>query len=145
MFINQYDVRGIVVKSQTLLLNVFKKGFRGFLRKYGPLGIAIHVSISTLSTICFYVAIRSGLDVQSLIAKITSHPIDPKATAFGLAFLLNKAIEPIRLPLTIILTPIIRNRFWNDDQTSSSSTHHQENAHNTHSVESKHQEEHNKH
>lgn len=112
--------------------------FKEILKKYGKVGIGVHMAVSTVSITGFYVAIKNNVDVESLLAKwnlpgvssnreaeadevvVSSGSEDGSSErknrtaaatsaggAFAIALLCNKALFPLRVPITIALTPPI--------------------------------------
>lgn len=126
--------------------------FRELLRKYGKVGLGVHLSVSAASITGLYVAIKNNVDVQALFEKVGVPALskgggaaakpgeaqDPNTSletstttstdgfvveeefkkrnrtaelaassggALALALLLNKALFPIRVPITLALTP----------------------------------------
>ncbi|KAL6214072.1 hypothetical protein ACLB2K_013510 [Fragaria x ananassa] len=111
--------------------------FRELLKKYGKVALGVHCSVSAASIAGLYVAIKSNVDVESLIEKLPNlNPLKssteekhtsesgPSAAvveekkrnrtaelaatsggALALAFLCNKALFPIRVPITLAVTP----------------------------------------
>mgnify|MGYP004716299683 FL=1 len=125
------------------------------LKKYGKVGLGIHLSVSAASITVLYVAIKNNVDVQALFEKVgvqapskegggeaaaakpggaqdlNTNPETSTTTstdgfvveeefkkrnrtaelaassggALALALLLNKALFPIRVPITLALTP----------------------------------------
>lgn len=109
--------------------------FRELMNKYGKVALGVHLSVSAASITGLYVAIRNNVDVESILEKFhmgtsvtpeenpnpSSDP-DPSAApvknrtaqmaasaggAFALAILCNKALFPVRVPITVALTPPI--------------------------------------
>ncbi|XP_074312914.1 uncharacterized protein LOC141648269 [Silene latifolia] len=111
--------------------------FKQLMKKYGKVGIGVHVSISAASISALYVAINNNVDVESLLEKVgmgtakttvtdgeqrepavmapelekkrnrTAELAATSGGAFALALLCNKALFPIRVPITLALTPPI--------------------------------------
>jgi len=106
--------------------------FRELMKKYGKVAIGVHVSVSAASITGLYVAIRNNVDVEAILEKFhmgaVSDQQNPNPTdegvspppknrtaqlaasaggAFTLAILCNKALFPVRVPITIALTPPI--------------------------------------
>ncbi|KAI8026970.1 hypothetical protein LOK49_LG02G03929 [Camellia lanceoleosa] len=126
--------------------------FRELLKKYGKVAVGVHFSVSAASISGLYIAIKSNVDVESMLEKVgfraakqeeeeeektklpQSNPdgfifeemestvtmMEMKKTknrnrtaelatssggALALAVLCNKALFPIRVPITIALTP----------------------------------------
>ncbi|KAJ0969884.1 hypothetical protein J5N97_022761 [Dioscorea zingiberensis] len=111
----------------------FSSRLQEITRKYGKVALAVHLSVSVASVTGLYVAVRNNVDVEALFQKAglsspSSPPpsdSDPTATsndhprnrtaelaassggALAVAILLNKALFPVRVPITIALTPPI--------------------------------------
>ncbi|KAL2650293.1 hypothetical protein R1flu_018421 [Riccia fluitans] len=103
------------------------------INKYGKVAIAVHLTVSALSYTSCYVAIKNNVDVKELLQRVglvssevrepddsKDGPVIPKIAgskvleeggAFAVAFLCNKALIPVRVPLTVVLTPPIA-RVW---------------------------------
>ncbi|CBI37857.3 unnamed protein product, partial [Vitis vinifera] len=109
--------------------------FRELLKKYGKVALGVHFSVSAASITGLYIAIKNNVDVESLLHKVGMSGVSTKdeqqqqlhppptetldefkrnrtaelaATSGGalaLAVLCNKALFPIRVPITIALTP----------------------------------------
>lgn len=106
--------------------------FRELMKKYGKVAIGVHLSVSAASITGLYVAIRNNVDVEAILEKFhlgaassdenpnsdtdsSSLPLKNRTAqmaasaggAFTLALLCNKALIPVRVPITIALTPPI--------------------------------------
>lgn len=108
--------------------------FRELLKKYGKVAIGVHCSVSAASVAGIYVAIRNNVDVEAILEKFHLGAASPEENpnlnsdtdssavpvknrtaqmaasaggAFTLAVLCNKALIPVRVPITIALTPPI--------------------------------------
>ncbi|KAL2330122.1 hypothetical protein Fmac_017703 [Flemingia macrophylla] len=109
--------------------------FRELMKKYGKVALGVHLGVSTASITGLYVAIRNNVDVEAILEKFhmgavsdTENPnpnpnFDDQTApppknrtaqlaasaggAFTLAILCNKALFPIRVPITVALTPPI--------------------------------------
>ena len=104
--------------------------FRELMKKYGKVAIGVHVSVSAVSIGGLYVAIKNNVDVEAILEKFhmgaasdqqNPNPTDEGALpppnnktaqlaasaggAFTLAILCNKALFPLRVPITVALTP----------------------------------------
>ncbi|CAA0828685.1 Protein of unknown function (DUF1279 [Striga hermonthica] len=115
--------------------------FKELIKKYGKVGLGVHVSVSAASVTGLYVAVKSNVDVESLLEKVglpglgkekgtgksSDMPPDNLETtidqtvekernrtaelaassggALALAVLINKALFPVRVPITLALTP----------------------------------------
>lgn len=99
---------------------------RELFRKYGKTALATHLTIYTVSFSGLYVAIENHFDPKSLLIKYgllsdkeVKDDADPEergwfsnlltgpSSSLALAFLCNKALMPVRAPLTLGLTPMV--------------------------------------
>lgn len=90
-----------------------------FLKEYGIPGIIVHFSLYLLTWGGMYIGINYGLitvsNVEKLLRKIgLDKYVDmdklenkKKATSFALAWILTKFTQPLRIALTIAITPYI--------------------------------------
>ncbi|TMX05707.1 hypothetical protein EJD97_006915 [Solanum chilense] len=70
--------------------------FRELLKKYGKAALGVHFSVSAASITSLYVALKNNVDVEALFEKIGMPVV-----------LLNRALFPLRVPITLCLTPPI--------------------------------------
>ncbi|WCJ39905.1 hypothetical protein M5689_020854 [Euphorbia peplus] len=107
---------------------------KGILKKYGKVALVVHCSVSAASITGLYVAIKNNVDVESLFDKWHLPGISTKESsdnqshdtavedvekkrnraaelaasaggAFTMALLCNKALFPVRVPITLAVTP----------------------------------------
>lgn len=105
--------------------------FRELLKKYGKVALVVHCSVSAASVTGLYVAIKNNVDVEAVLEKVrlkqlienlgnkdelavdekprnrTAELAASSGGALALAVLCNKALFPVRVPITIALTPPI--------------------------------------
>ncbi|KAK1434620.1 hypothetical protein QVD17_00368 [Tagetes erecta] len=111
--------------------------FRELLKKYGKVALVVHCSVSAASVTGLYVAIKNNVDVEAVLEKLRLQQLVEKISnkeqledhemigevakprnrtaelaassggALALAVLCNKALFPVRVPITIALTPPI--------------------------------------
>ncbi|KAL9244844.1 hypothetical protein vseg_018565 [Gypsophila vaccaria] len=90
--------------------------FKQFMKKYGKVALGVHLSVSSASVAGLYVAINNNVDVEHIIRKFgiggnkryrTAELAVSSGGVFALAVLCNKALFPIRMPITVALTPTI--------------------------------------
>ncbi|GER55233.1 elongation factor 4 [Striga asiatica] len=119
---------------------MFAGRFKELLKKYGKVGLGVHLSVSAASIAGLYAAVKSNVDVDSMLEKVglpsfakdkgskisDLHPVNLETTidrtveeernrtaepalssggALALAVLINKALFPVRVPITLALTP----------------------------------------
>jgi hypothetical protein len=103
-------------------------------RKYGKVALGVHLSVSAATATGLYVAINNNVDVDAVFRKIgistgvstgdealpsadgqapaptrnrTGELVASSGGTLALALLCNKALIPVRIPITIALTPPI--------------------------------------
>ncbi|KAK6120866.1 hypothetical protein DH2020_045393 [Rehmannia glutinosa] len=114
--------------------------FKELVKKYGKVGLGVHFSVSAASITGLYIAVKSNVDVESMLEKVgmpslskekdnnssdlpsenpetiidrtvekernrTAELVASSGGALALAVLLNKALFPVRVPITFALTP----------------------------------------
>ncbi|XP_033626081.1 uncharacterized protein LOC117289191 [Asterias rubens] len=83
------------------------------MRDYGSTVIVFHICISLMSLGSFYLAVSSGLDVQSLLKTIglssdtVSSRIATGTSTFLVAYGVHKVFAPVRIAVTLTCTPFI--------------------------------------
>mmetsp|Transcript_29710 Transcript_29710/g.83753 ORF Transcript_29710/g.83753 Transcript_29710/m.83753 type:complete len:125 (-) Transcript_29710:139-513(-) len=95
--------------------------------RYGKVAIILHAGLSIFTTAGFYTAITNGVKVEPILARLglAGGPQDGDdgnekdaiwrhfesygvvGPSLAAAYLCNKALMPIRTPITIALTPIV--------------------------------------
>ncbi|KAL3637357.1 hypothetical protein CASFOL_019656 [Castilleja foliolosa] len=105
--------------------------FKELVKKYGKIGLGVHFSVSAASITGLYVAVKNNVDVEMMLEKVglpslakekdtkssdvpsenernrTTELAASSGGALALAVLLNKALFPVRVPITLALTPPI--------------------------------------
>ncbi|KAK8622256.1 hypothetical protein V6N13_117179 [Hibiscus sabdariffa] len=84
--------------------------FKEFLKKYGKVALGVHFSVSAASITGLYVAIKNNVDESGVEEKQRNRTAELAAStggALALAVICNKALFPVRVPITIALTPPI--------------------------------------
>jgi len=87
--------------------------FKALIARYGKIGIVVHTSISLTAFACWYTAIKNGVDVGHLLNSVglgSAHlqeKLSSNVGAFAIALIIHKLTIPIRLPITLTLTPIV--------------------------------------
>lgn len=100
------------------------QGVRETLVKYGKVGLAVHICLSTVSLVSCYMAVCLQLPVEGVLRRIglnrasppdTEGHADVASTAVStgstavIAFLLHKSLFPVRAPITVAATPLVAN------------------------------------
>ena len=71
--------------------------------KYGRIGIFVYLIIFFLTLLGFWVLLTAGVDIRtwSFFSELGN------IGAFGLAYAATKITQPIRIALTLLITPLI--------------------------------------
>ncbi len=90
-----------------------KKPSRGeqikrLIEQYGKIAIVVHFSIMFLCIGGFAIAMRMGLDLEN--TEMFSGKLGSMGT-LGLAYAATKILQPIRIPITVVLTPIVAKKW----------------------------------
>lgn len=108
--------------------------FKELFKKYGKVALGVHLSVSAASVSSLYVAVKSNVDVESVFERFgigvakenedlggpvsdsggeikkrnrTAELAASSGGALAVAVLCNKALFPVRVPITLALTPPI--------------------------------------
>lgn len=107
--------------------------FKQLFKKYGKVALGVHLSVSAASVSSLYLAVKSNVDVESVFERFgigvakeneeligdvndsgeikkrnrTAELAASSGGALAVAVLCNKALFPLRVPITIALTPPI--------------------------------------
>ncbi len=102
------------MSSKLYSTNSEKSKFRRFYEQYGKLGIGVYLGISVVSVSSIYAAIRLGFDFKSILERfnLQDNSLVSKAGPFALAYGIHKLLAPARLLLAVVLTPIVKRRFF---------------------------------
>lgn len=96
-----------------------KRGFRYLWKKYGLIGVGTYLGVYVLTLGGMYLAVSAGVvktgDINSLVEKLHLDKlfgkeelnIPPKAGNFMIAWVATKLTEPVRLIITLAITPPI--------------------------------------
>lgn len=95
---------------------------RGLFRQYGKVAVGVHLTVYAASFAGLYMAAKNQMNVESLLVKyglLSERGADSppegwlqKTLAGGgsavvIAFVCNKALLPVRVPITVGLTPMV--------------------------------------
>mmetsp|Transcript_29804 Transcript_29804/g.85316 ORF Transcript_29804/g.85316 Transcript_29804/m.85316 type:complete len:115 (-) Transcript_29804:12-356(-) len=92
--------------------------------RYGKVALGVHFSISTVSLVTCYTAVRKELPVDRLLQQVgldgfvklqDAEAVELTDTgaraaqggAVVAAFILHKALFPLRVPITVAVTPVV--------------------------------------
>ncbi|KAK9811822.1 hypothetical protein WJX72_010864 [[Myrmecia] bisecta] len=99
---------------------------RDLFKKYGKVGVGVHLTIYAATLAGCYAAAESKLDVGQLLIKYglmsdkevkddaspeqrgwLANTLTHSGSSLAVAFLCTKALLPVRVPLTLTLTPMV--------------------------------------
>jgi hypothetical protein len=95
----------------------YKEKLKLLMKKYGWFFIGTHFSIYFTVLGGIYLALNQGVDVIGLLRRlgvdrwVDISKFDSVASKLLLAFLLTKITSPIRIPITVTLTPLVARTF----------------------------------
>ncbi len=83
---------------------------REFFKKYGKIGIGVYFSVSLSTFLMLYGSIRFGVDIDALLQKVglSTPSWTEGAGTFIITYAIYKTLLPIRLMVTIGLTPSVK-------------------------------------
>eukprot|EP00042_Codosiga_hollandica_P023116 m.89673 g.89673 ORF g.89673 m.89673 type:complete len:241 (-) comp51055_c0_seq1:153-875(-) len=83
-------------------------------RKYGKTAVVVYLGLGTITLSGCYVAVSNGFDVAELMYAlgITSGPwLNPTSGTFVIAYFIHKLMAPIRVAITLSVTPSIVEKY----------------------------------
>eukprot|EP00439_Symbiodinium_sp_Y106_P034983 s4335_g4.t1 len=84
------------------------------LLRYGQVGLVVHFCLSGISIFSCYLAVRHQLPMDRLLEFDTNDSGTDALSAGSslfMAFVIHKAIMPLRVPVTVAVTPLA-SRVW---------------------------------
>ncbi|KAL4430406.1 hypothetical protein ABPG74_013256 [Tetrahymena malaccensis] len=88
--------------------------FAELFKVYGPAVIVSQIGVCGLWYGTVFAGVRSGLDYKALAAKVGIDPENEKlktASDAAIAYVIYKAMAPIRIPVTIAIIPFVAKLF----------------------------------
>ncbi|CAE7319364.1 FAM210B [Symbiodinium natans] len=90
------------------------------LLRYGQVGLVVHFCLSGISIFSCYLAVRHQLPMDRLLELVgkTQETSDSSSDALSagsslfMAFVIHKAIMPLRVPVTVAVTPLAARVWW---------------------------------
>lgn len=96
------------------------KAITGFIKKYGPIGILIHIIISLFFLTTIYILLSYGIDLKthlkSLGVNLDKYSWTQTAGKLALAFVIYKIISPLRYGLLILVVPIVKRMIQRNEK-----------------------------
>ncbi|XP_020279630.1 uncharacterized protein LOC109852669 isoform X2 [Pseudomyrmex gracilis] len=108
----QKDAEKGQLTPQKIAMMSKRDRFRLMLRDYGATLFVFHITISLICLGSCYVVVISGVDVMPFVQKITGGNEDfdkimKTSTDFILAYTIHKLLAPVRISITLGVTPIL--------------------------------------
>ncbi|XP_076628095.1 protein FAM210A [Colletes latitarsis] len=101
------------VKPQEYIGSTKKERFKIIVRDYGRTVLVFHIGISLISLGGFYAAVIGGLDVTPLVKTMLDNNNEhvervlSSSSQFLLAYAIHKLFAPVRLSITLGVTPLL--------------------------------------
>lgn len=92
-----------------------KDRLKNLIKVYGPTAVVLHIALSLTFLGITYLVVLYGIDIPALLVKYDAVSEDymriiANGGSFGLAYALYKSMMPLRVLVTIGLTPIVARR-----------------------------------
>jgi hypothetical protein len=85
-----------------------RKTFQKLMTEYGVIAVIIYFAIFFLCWIGSWAAIERGVDLAALAARVglSSNRLVASLGAWTAAYIFTKLLQPLRIGLTVVLTPL---------------------------------------
>jgi hypothetical protein len=86
-----------------------RKTFKELLAEYGVVAVIVYFTIFFAVWIAAWAAIQRGVDLRALATRVGLSPNGTVANlgAWGAAYLFTKLLQPVRIGVTLLLTPVV--------------------------------------
>jgi hypothetical protein len=86
-----------------------RKTFKELFAEYGTIAVIVYFTIFFGVWVGAWAAIQRGVDLRALAARVglSSNGIVANLGAWGAAYLFTKLLQPVRIGVTVLLTPLI--------------------------------------
>jgi hypothetical protein len=86
-----------------------RKTFKELLAEYGVVAVVVYFTIFFGVWIAAWAAIQRGVDLRALATRVGLSPNGMVASlgAWGAAYLFTKLLQPVRIGVTLLLTPVV--------------------------------------
>jgi hypothetical protein len=86
-----------------------RKTFKELLAEYGVVAVVVYFTIFFAVWIAAWAAIQRGVDLRALATRVGLSPNGTVANlgAWGAAYLFTKLLQPVRIGVTLLLTPVV--------------------------------------
>jgi hypothetical protein len=86
-----------------------RKTFQTLLAEYGTIAVIVYFTIFFATWIGSWAAIQRGVDLAALAQRIgfSANGVVANLGAWTAAYIFTKLLQPVRIGLTVILTPLL--------------------------------------
>jgi hypothetical protein len=86
-----------------------RKTFKELLAEYGTVAVVVYFTIFFGVWVGAWAAIQRGVDLRALAARVGLSPNGTVANlgAWGAAYIFTKLLQPVRIGVTVLLTPLV--------------------------------------
>jgi hypothetical protein len=86
-----------------------RKTFKELLAEYGTIAVVVYFTIFFGVWVGAWAAIQRGVDLRALAARVGLSPNGTVANlgAWGAAYIFTKLLQPVRIGVTVLLTPLV--------------------------------------
>ena len=86
-----------------------RKSFKDLLAEYGAIAVIVYFTIFFAVWVGAWAAIQRGVDLHALAARVglSANGTVANLGAWAAAYLFTKLLQPIRIGVTLLLTPIV--------------------------------------
>jgi uncharacterized protein FAM210 len=86
-----------------------RKTFKDLLTEYGAVAVIVYFTIFFAVWIGAWAAIQRGVDLRALAARVglSANGFVASVGAWGAAYLFTKLLQPVRIGVTLLLTPFV--------------------------------------
>jgi hypothetical protein len=86
-----------------------RKTFKELLTEYGTIAVVVYFTIFFGVWVGAWAAIQRGVDLRALAARVGLSPNGTVANlgAWGAAYIFTKLLQPVRIGVTVLLTPLV--------------------------------------
>ncbi len=87
----------------------FTERMKGLVAEYGMVALGVYWGIFFLSIGTFTLLLRMGIQASDVVARLGMQMEGTAGTAgtLGVAYVATKLIQPVRIALTFVLTPVV--------------------------------------
>ena len=90
-----------------------RKTFQNLMTEYGAIAVIVYFTIFFATLIGSWAAIERGVNLAALAARfgLSSNRFVSNLGAWTAAYIFTKLLQPVRIGLTVVLTPILAKMY----------------------------------